>query len=73
MVTSWGCININSATILDKTVEKTAYLRGIFSKLRSRPIEYSVCFLWEYTTPSFLDIVVSTRENTFDYTSKGLT
>ena len=27
-----------SATILDKTVEKIAYLEGIFSKLRSRPI-----------------------------------
>ena len=26
------------ATILDKTVEKIAYLRGIFSELRSRPI-----------------------------------
>ena len=26
------------STILDKTVEKIAYLRGIFSKLRSRPI-----------------------------------
>ena len=26
------------ATILDKTVEKIAYLGGIFSKLRSRPI-----------------------------------
>ena len=25
-------------TILDKTVEKIAYLGGIFSKLRSRPI-----------------------------------
>ena len=48
MVTSWGCINTNSATILDKTVEKTAYLGGIFSKLRSRPIEYSVRFLWKY-------------------------
>ena len=36
-------------------------------------IEYSVCFLWEYTTLSFLHNVVSTRENTFDYTSKGLT
>ena len=35
--------------------------------------EYSVCFLWEYTTLSFLHNVVSTRENTFDYTSKGLT
>ena len=55
MVTSWGCINTNSATILDKTVEKTAYLGGIFSKLRSRPIEYSVRFLWKYvTTLSFL-------------------
>ena len=27
-----------SATILDKTVEKIAYLEGIFSELRSRPI-----------------------------------
>ena len=27
-----------SATILDKTVEKIAYLRGIFSELRSRQI-----------------------------------
>ena len=26
------------ATILDKTVEKIAYLGGIFSELRSRPI-----------------------------------
>ena len=73
MVMSWGCINTNSTTILDKTVDKIAYMGGIFSKLRSRPIEYSVCFLWEYTTLSFLHNVVSTRENTFDYTSKGLT
>ena len=27
-----------NGTILDKTVEKIAYLGGIFSKLRSRPI-----------------------------------
>ena len=36
-------------------------------------IEYSVCVLWEYTTLSFLHNVVSTRKNTFDYPSKGLT
>ena len=29
---------IGRATILDKTVEKIAYLGGIFSELRSRPI-----------------------------------
>ena len=31
-------ILMSFATILDKTVEKIAYLGGIFSKLRSRPI-----------------------------------
>ena len=29
---------LQKAAILDKTVEKIAYLGGIFSKLRSRPI-----------------------------------
>ena len=29
---------VKRPTILDKTVEKIAYLGGIFSKLRSRPI-----------------------------------
>ena len=65
MVTSWGCINTNSATILDKTVDKIAYLGGIFSKLRSRPIEYSVCFLWEYTTLSFLHNIVSINQGEY--------
>ena len=65
MVTSWGCINTNSATILDKTVDKIAYLWGTFSKLRSRPIEYSVCFLWEYTTLSFLHNVVSINQGEY--------
>ena len=35
------CLHLHMATIatiLDKTVEKIAYLGGIFSKLRSRPI-----------------------------------
>ena len=32
------CIFRKQSTILDKTVEKSAFLQGIFSKLRSRPI-----------------------------------
>ena len=73
MVTSWVCINTNSATILDKTVDEIEYVGAFFLNFVADQLNIVYAFCGN-TQLSVFYITLSQQERIhLTYTSKGLT